>query len=1013
MRRSPWGRWLLAGGLLVAGVGFDARACLAAEECQRFLDGLRQRGYFDMALEYLEQMRTSPLASQQFKAMIDYEAGVTLKDSARTGRARSVREKQLDEARVMFKRFLAEQPEHPLAAGGNTQLANLLVERGKLKVEQAADAKTSAQQKKQLREEAQALYGEAEQVFGRLEEYFLAEYRKFDKFLKDPKKIEAKDHVRRNLFEARISSAQMLEEMSKAHEPGSADHKKCLEGAAAKYQKLYDNYGGILVGLYAHMWEGRCYRELGRIDDAFVAFQDLLAEPDESPPFRLMKNRTMILFLETALLPAVRKYKMAIDEADQWEKEARGQDETSPEGLAVKCLAGEVAFEYARSFDKKQSSSQNADARRAAMTKARKLLMYVAGRPGEYQRQAKALLRRKEFAGEDASIPEPANYAEAGDRARDAFELMQDPQLKPDELAAARADAIEYYRMAFRLKPADVEAEELNVMRYHLAYLYWASGDVYEAAVLGEFLARRYSGGLAARPGAKIAMAAYVRLFNEAPPDDRQFENDRMIGIAKYVAERWAGEPEGDEAWMTLISTALKDGDLPTAQQYLANISADSPRRGKAELMTGQRLWAAYLAASRKPEDERPDQAQLDEMVEQAQQTLENGIQRMRKPVDEGADIDYTLVASVLSLAQISIGANQPDQAVKWLQDPKVGALTLVKSGHPATDRGNFAVETYKAALRAYVATQQLDKADKVMKALEQQINKGGDAAAAGKLTRIYISLGRELQDQLERLGKQGNNQGLQRVSQGFEKFLDQILQREEGNTFNSLNWVAETFFGLGKGFDTGGSKLPDEAKKYYEKAAKAYGNILTLCSEKKIEFQPGATTSISIRLAKCFRRLGEYAKARDLLKAILKDRATMVDAQIEAAYTYQAWGAEKSAAYNVAIMGYPDGNIWGWGLLARKVYGNQKYRSVFHEARYNLALCRLKYAQTQKSTKKKALLLQAEKDITNVQRQFPAMGRKQGWYDKYDVLLKKIQSLRGVKVTGLTTTAKKTSSTR
>ena len=53
------------------------------ERSQDFLEALRERGLFDVAMEYLEQMKTSPLASDEFKANILFEQGATLVDWAR------------------------------------------------------------------------------------------------------------------------------------------------------------------------------------------------------------------------------------------------------------------------------------------------------------------------------------------------------------------------------------------------------------------------------------------------------------------------------------------------------------------------------------------------------------------------------------------------------------------------------------------------------------------------------------------------------------------------------------------------------------------------------------------------------------------------------------------------------------------------------------------------------------------------------------------------------------------
>jgi len=1009
MGDSPHFRRLLA-GLMTAGLlcTFAAKAA-ASEEARRFLAGLRERGYFDTALDFLEMARNDPKVDKQFKDSLDYEAGLTMIDDSRMGRVTSVREKRLSEARERFKKFLAEHPSHPLAAGAQSQLANLLIERGRIKAEQAEKPSKTAEEKAALNAEARGLYDEAAKVFADLEQRFLKAHQKFPKIIdpKDTEKIEARDQVRRDLLQARLALATVLYEIAHTHKPGSEGSTKNLEAAAKRYQELYEKYGARLAGLYARMWEGRCYKELGKTDEAFAAFEELLAQPDEPQPFRTLKNKAAVLALQTALLPKVKKYKESVAMYKEWERTARG-DEDTPEGMAIKFFSGKAALELAKSLTKKEDAKQRKD----LLTLSKQLFKDVSRQEGEHQKDAKMMLLEKLLGGADAKV-EPSNFAEARDRAQEELGRMQMPDLKPEEVAKARTEAIKYFRMAMRMKTSDVTIDELCVIRYYLAYLYWLSDDLYDAAVAGEFLARRYSDRIGARQGAKIAMASYVKLFNEVPPgESRDFENRRMIAIAKLITERWKGEPEADEAWMMLIRNAVVCGDPKTALEYLGNVPADSPRRGEAELMTGQSLWSGYLKASRLPDAEKPPQAELDAMVEKAQQTLEAGINRMRKPLEQGGEITYTLVASVLSLAQIYIGAGQADQAVAWLDDPKIGAMTLVAANDPATDRGNFRTETYKAALRAYVAVQQLDKAEAAMNALEKSLGAGGGA----KLTKIYISLGRQLEELLTRLRAEGKNDEAAKVCDGFEMFLTRISQRKEGNTFSSLNWVAETFQSLGAAMDPGGKTLPAEAQQYYTKAAACYGKILERCAADK-QFAPaGADTSIKIRLAKCLRRQGKYKEALDLLEEILKVRNMMIDAQVEATYTYQSWGKEKPIAYLAAIKGgrkhtRSDGTpyyvVWGWGKIAKMVMRSPKHQNVFHEARFNLADCRFRLAQSQTGAERKATMKQAENDILIVKRLYPTMGGEE-WYKKYDELLKKIQKLRGVPVTGLKETPKK-----
>ena len=623
-----------------------------------------------------------------------------------------------------------------------------------------------------------------------------------------------------------------------------------------------------------------------------------------------------------------------------------------------------------------------------------------------------------------AALPEtaalPKTYADAKERGDFAWETMiltldkvQGAKTKQDqdkflaEMNTSRDEAIKYFHMAMGMTTDETSLPELNLMRFRLTYLYWAAQDLYSAAVLGEFLARRYPQSVGARKGAEIAVKAYRSLFNEARKlqQDRTFETERMAGIAGYITTRWAGEPEADEAWMMLIDTAVDNGNLAKAAEYLAKISPESPRRAEAELRTGQALWASYVKDANLEEGERPSAAELDKKIKQAQETLQQGIARMRKSVDEGGAVGDRLIYSVLYLIQIYIDAGQAEEAAKWLDDPKIGPMTLIAAKNPVTESEKFQIDTYKAALRAYVGAQLLDKAEEAMNALEELVATGGDAAAGKKLTQIYIRLGRELQELLKRLRNENKQEELDRVSKGFELFLTKISQRDEGNTFSSLNWVAETFFNLGAGLDPGGKETPVEAKGYYKKAAETYVKILELCKQEGFA-PPGAAENIKVRLAACFRSMGAHEEAMKLLVDILKQKERRLDVQIEAARTYQDWGKVRSGYYDKAIKGgQEDGGrylVWGWNGISRKVASFDKYSSVFHEARYNLARCRWDLAKNQSGAERIGTLKQAQLDITRVYQLYPQMGGEE-WYPKYDALLKTIQkSLGDRKATGL-----------
>ncbi len=359
-------------------------------------------------------------------------------------------------------------------------------------------------------------------------------------------------------------------------------------------------------------------------------------------------------------------------------------------------------------------------------------------------------------------------------------------------------------------------------------------------------------------------------------------------------------------------------------------------------------------------------------------------------------------MASVLALAQIELYAGQATKAVAWLEDPKIGLEALLDARHVALPP-ELVEETYRTALQAHVAARQWQQAEKALRGLEPARPK--DAAAVRQATQAMIRCGRDLQEQFQRLRDQGRKDQLAELQSSVDRFLWQVAGRPQGNSFFSLLGVAESYFGLGVAFDRPwpgppgrpSEKTPERALEYYRNAVDTYRTILQDCaSDTKFAPHPDAVIALKIRLAACLRRLGEHQEAIAMLAALLKDHPDLVDAQVEAAYTYQAWGAEKPGHYLLAISGDKEhAEIWGWGELARRLAADGKFRDTLGEARYNLALCRFQWAQHASAAAQRAeLLRRAEDDLRAPADSSPDKGGK-SWYDKSEALLKTIRQSR------------------
>lgn len=1022
--RTTHCRSILA-GLLAAWIALDAAAAQAEEPLRQMLEGLRARGYYDTALDYLASVRSSGAIPAAERARLSYEEGRTLIDAAIQQHDFAQRARYLDLAAEKFKEFLAQSTSHSLAGSAALELGNVIVERGRM----ALDAsKRPSQQTHQAALVAQARerFDQASEIFDQAEQKFKSRLGNLEKTVeKEPKNkavIEERDQARRDSIQAQMYSAGVMQEMSRSYAEGSAEGKRWLEMAAGKYASIYQEYRRRLAGLQARIKQGECYREMGHTDQALSLWADVLGQPDDKDDMRELKATAMYLSLEAWESPAEKKAEQAASRGEAWLRGARGTEDHKPGWIATRYY---TALAHKQLADALKPEDPKHDQELAA---AKEHALRVARVAGPYQDAARTLV--SQLAGVDPSLQQPATFAEAMERGKLALDEMsaketelraaenshanrQIPQLE-QTMIADREQAKRLFELAIKLRDRSTPLEDVNNVRYYLCFLQYQLGNYYDAAVLGEFVARHYPDSAAAKPCARIALASYLQAFNnkdERAAGTREFDRRKMAVLVEFMETRWLGEPELEEARAILMAVAAYDHDLDDASRWLAKIPVQSPRRGESELKLGEAYRDAYVRAQDDDGPTRPAPETIDALAAQAQMLLASGLTRAKANVSGGAPVTSEVVSAGLMLAEMEINAGQPQKAIDVLEDAKIGPLMLTTTKSPLVASGNLQTDALKVALRAYVAAQNLDRAEAVMSQLEQ-LMAAKPGGGQGELTRIYIQLGLSLETQVANLRRAGRAAELDRVTQAFEKFLERIGSRSGGNNFSSLNWVAGTFASLAGGYDTLGPELPDKARAYYERALSTDQRILATAAQTP-SFVPSADALLVVKLrqAVCLRRLGQHKAAIDLLEEVLKQRPALLDAQMAAAQTYMDWGAVNPLYYNLAILGarkssrdaggHEANTIWGWAKLALMLQSSPAHRKAYHEARLNTARCRFLQAEAHRGDERMKLLKLAAYEIFLTTRLVPDLGGPET-REKYNQLLKSIQKMSGEKPEGL-----------
>ncbi len=1010
---------------------------LAGEPAREFIDALRQRHYYDLTLDYLDRLAASPLAPPDIKQTLDYERGVTMVMGANRVSDYELREKQLDLAQAALKKFTKEHAKHALIPSARSQLGNVLLVRAKLKVEQANEGERETRLK-----EARKLFGDARKVFEASKEDIAERLKAFPKVLDMTDKKQAamadeRNQLRSDYLQVLILGATAIEESADTYAVGAKEHTAILKEAAAAHNAVYEKYRRRMAGLYSRMYQGRCYQKMRDFKEALSYYVELLDNPDSPDAFRDLKTKVYLLAMDCWLDKSQNLYAKAIEEGSAWISKARPNEMRDPEWLTLRLALARAYIAHAESL--KEGDPQ----KRRSLKEASILARYVIRFPGQTQKPAQSLLgqlgRVSTASGEE---PNPKNFAEAirvGKEALDEMQISQqmlavaqakfqaekDPAKKANlqkqvgEATTAfhknQSSSRKFYELALRLVDAETSVEDVNIARYFLSYLYFLQQKYYESAVMGEFVARRYPDSTGAKPSAKISLASYLQLYQAAGKEDRAFETRQLLNTARYIAGKWAGTTEGAQALSTLVPFVLNQGDYNQAIEYMRQIPETSPLRADAELKVGKSLWGSYLVGTRelnkRLDGQTPDaaaqaeQKALNERITLAEETLAAGMARLKK---SGA-VTRDVVTAALSLAQLYVDTNRPLEALKELEDPRTGALLLLRKKAASTQSSGIPEEILKTALRAYIGSlavadnpdDAMSKAKGVMAELKTQV--GDTAAGKKRLVSVYVSLARKIESSLESAPEDVKKS----LSKGFDTFLQQV--RSEANDSTVLSWIGETFLGLGKGFDTNPNRLTPEASSYYNEALKTFDLILAK-GQKDPSWLPAADKPrVQLKAAEIKRRKRDYQGALDDFAAILRVQNTLLNVQIQAAYTYQEWGREDPKHYLDALVGGYGGKgkknvIWGWRRLATTASRYPKYQNQFHESRYNSSVARLAYAKT---TKKKDDFERAKKYITLTNKLFPDMGGDV-WRAKYDALLRKIQTELGEKPVGLGAKRKK-----
>jgi hypothetical protein len=1025
---------LVLGLVLSANLPAPARA---AEPYLEFVEGLREREYLDYAMAYLEQIEKRADLPPEIKAVIPFEKAKTLLKGALALRTADAQMKQLDQARTYLEEFLNANPNHSEAGAANSRMAEIIVLKGKVELQQSR-APGNAAQKAEFQKRARTYFAEARKVYQTAYDRYKDAHDKFDKFIpKTDKRYDAREELFRNMVQSLLQLAVMTYEDGQTYDRGTPENKKVLTEAAAAFDQIHARYRQLLSGLYARMWEAKCFEEQDDIRKALGFYNELLEHGKDLPVSQrdpqLRKLQNMVLHFKMICLnhDTQKDYRITILEGEEWLKENRGQA-SSRAGLGIQWEM--VRAQELLAHQEGTGEAEKNKLLQQALEKAR----YINRFQGEFKDGSAAMIQ-KLMVSLNREPGDPKDFATAfgvadnmrsdiSNRLRQIREARGSEQTRLlIELQPVLKEAARVLQIGLALVGPKDDQKEVNRARFYLSYFYFYMRDSrdlkpthsFDSAIAAEFTAHKL---LAIEPdkaleAAFLAQAAYIQAYANERPELREAEIKWVIGVCNFITENWPSSDRANDARMDLGRVYTETHQPAEAARWYLQVPETAPQFLEAQLAAGNAWWYAFQNESIRPEAERKPKEELDAMVKQSQDILKAALTKFESQLPgEITQVDdpgklVALTTAKANYASILNGSGDYKSALEVLSAGKLSVLAAIappeddEQKRPAEGgikSRKFAGWVYgQVLLRAYVGLQDLDNARAAMRTLEKIVGAGGGGAS---VTKVYLELGKELEKEVHRLQAAGDKR-LNDVLKSFETFLEDMFNRKEGQDYNTLNWIADTYSNLGEGLESGN---PTKAESYFGKAAAAVQLLLDTEAAKPGVIPAPAVLAVKLKLVKCKRRQKAFDAAHQLVVEILKAKSKAVDVQEEAAQLFEDWashgGTEQIGKFEVAIgggkKGTPDSRVWGWSGLAGKLQTNlqtnpkPEYERQYLDASYNAALCWYKYANAMQGSKQRKTL--AREALTAIKRPralLPQLGGGDMWA-KYNSLYRDVEQM-------------------
>lgn len=997
---------------------------------RRFIEALRSNDYFAEALDYLDLAAKDPTIPQEFKNAIEYERGITLLEASKTRRNDlNQREADLNGAEQAFKSYITARERDKYGLNAKTELGIVLMQRAKVAELKAAKPKAK---KDELFADAKNKLKEAGEVFAKIENDVKERLAGFPKVGLPPPKIVERDMLRDEYVRAQMLKVACLMESSRFVEAGSAEHKDFLNKAATGFGEIFKKYNKFAAGYTAINRKAECLRMAGdykgAIDTLEVVFQQGLEEPELKniykealtlgiPCWIELKQYDVLLAKVVPVLEEITESKVTQTDVDL--KLAMGKagldmlkaNEKPPQFTGIRKLAVDEWKSLKRFPQYAQEANAALEQLGAASAVSAPTEGYVKTKTYQEARtKADELLKRYQ---EESKLL--ATIVKKNDPVQNEQRQNLEKAMPP-----MRSAGLLFYRDCLTMAPSDLPSDDVNDIRFRIAYLEREAKNFLAAGQVSEFLARRYPRWSLSPTACQLAVVSYLEYVsaNVGIDPDMGPETNRAIAAGLYMVDSWPKDDKTLEVISYVVPILVRQGQVEKATELLNKVPDDSPKKGQLQVTVGQAVWNNYRttvgslkAAKTKAVKDKTPTAEIDAKLAEneknrpiALQILEAGVARMKGE----PEVNQATAAAALSLSQIYVEASDVDKSLELLSDAKVGPLTLFRANNEkVTSIPNFSLTTLKTSIISHITALSSGK-DANTHTAAAKANMAEIATLLNQQQRLefYRKLTVDLLQNLALADKERQVA----LASGIQLFLDQVVS--ESNDSQALLWAAQVYQQMIKvvGRDDAGkltilgTELAGKSDTVLEKLDASLANQN---DEKALSMRLGISRSRAL----VKREMGKFSEALDIYEKALADpkRRQNLSMQVEAAETLQEWAETSDPKLFIKAVtgdrpdkGKPENILWGWNKISQMcmkagdLEARPDLKKIYFESRLQTAYSVFKGANEFKDAKKKTDNIQKAANVIIVTyNRFPDMGGAE-MKQKFDDLLKEMQKAQG-----------------